>query len=223
MKLTLLVNYLLQHIGSRQQVKFRQAYYANVLSLTEAQLKKNIQDIALTIGLHLASLGVESECDGRVYIPESMKITVLIAANLYEVAQAHQVMRIATGDLGRAKIAALRACAKMTLSSEQTIPSKIMQIKVVRGTIAVVVVVKHRNIGTHLDAFRGDLPNALIVMVKLPSMSDVLGADELHSRLKVTRHTPPENSYIYSRLSSPACPSFFTPIMTHMGLKSSPP
>ena len=81
-----LIEYLVQHIGFCQQVKFRQAFYANVLSLTQAQLKKN-GDIALTINLHPASLGVKSECDGRICIPESVKISALIAENLYEVAQ----------------------------------------------------------------------------------------------------------------------------------------
>ena len=65
---------------------------------------------------------MESECDGRVYIPKNLKISVLVAENLYEVAQARQAKLASTGDNNGAKSAALRACATMTLTSEQTIP-----------------------------------------------------------------------------------------------------
>ena len=179
---------------SRQQIEFRQAFYTNILSLTQAQLTENIQDIALTVGLHPASLGVESECDGRVYIPKNLEISVLVAENLYEVAQARQAKLASTGDNDDAKTAAFRACAEMTLTSEQTIPSKIMQIKIAKGSVAVVIVVEHRNIETHLNAIREHLPNSLVVMVKFPSISDVPRAGGLHSRLKGTRPMQQENS-----------------------------
>ena len=154
-----------------------------------------MSDIALTVGLHPASLGVESECDGRIYIPEGMKIVVFYAQNLYEVAQARDAKLTLTGDTNAAKKAAIRSCAKMTLASEQTIPSKVMDIRITKGTVSVVIVVEHRNIGTRLDSIREDLPNALIIMVNLESMSDVFTrADRLHPRLKVTQRMPQESS-----------------------------
>ena len=206
----LVIKYLVQHIGTREEVKFRQAYYANVLSLTQAQLKKNIQDIALTIGLHPTSLGVESECDGRIYIPESVRITTRIAENLYKVAQAKDATLASTKDKNLAHKAALRACSKMTLASEQTIPSKVMDIRITKGTVRIVIVVEHRNIGTRLDAIQKELPNAIIIMVNLPSVSDVTGADRLHSRRKVIPHMQHESSSIYYKpYCTPRRSSFF--------------
>ena len=168
-----------------------------MLSLTQAQLKKSIQDIALTIGLHPTSLGVESECDGRIYIPESVKISARIAENLYNVAQAREAKLTSTGDINMAMKAALGACTKMTLTSEQTIPSKVMDIRITKDTVAIVIVVEHRNIGTRLDFIQKDLPNAIIIMVNRPSMSDVSGADRLHPRLKGTPHMLRESSLTY--------------------------
>ena len=86
------------------------------------------------IGLHPASLGVESECDGRIYIPKGVRIIVFITENLYEVAQARDAKLTSTGDINMAKKAAIRACAKMTLTSEQTIPSKVMEIRITNYT-----------------------------------------------------------------------------------------
>ena len=73
--------------------------------------------------------------------------------------------------------AALRACTNMTLTSEQCIPSMVMQIKIIKGTVAIFIVVEHMNIGTTLATIREDLPNAIIIMVNIPSMSDVPGAE----------------------------------------------
>ena len=55
-----LIEYLVQHIESCQQFKFRQAFYATVLSLTQAKVKTDIEDMVLTVNLHPASLEVES-------------------------------------------------------------------------------------------------------------------------------------------------------------------
>lgn len=157
-------------------------------------MRKNIQDIALTVGLHPASLGVESECDGRIYIPDSIKIVVRIAENLYEVAREREAKLAKTGDKTLAKKAALAACKKMTLTSEGTIPSKVMEIKITRGEVGIIIVVEHRNIGTRLDSIRKDLPNAVVVMVSVHLMSEITIAEKLHTRLKGVQRMPQESS-----------------------------
>ena len=170
-KLVLIVKYLCQHIGSRQQVKFRKAYYANILAMSSAQLKKSICDIALTIGLHPASLGVESEHDGRIYVPDGVNVWVRVAENMHEIAQTRQAKYDSSGSAESAKKAAVRACTKHQLKSEYQIPSRVMQVQVTKGTVSVVIVVEHRNLGTHLHSIRDSLPNALIIMVSLPPVS----------------------------------------------------
>ena len=108
---------------------------------------------------------------------ESVKMSTLIAENLYKVAQAKDAKLASTKDTYMAQKVALRACAKMTLTSEQTIPSKVMDIKITTGTVTIVIVVEHRNIGTRLNSIQKDLPNAVIIMVNLPSnRSDALSS-----------------------------------------------
>lgn len=93
-----------------------------------------------------------------------------------------------------AKKAALRACIKITLTSEQTVPSKVMNIRITKRTMAIIIIVKHQNIRTRLNSIQKDLPNAIIIMVNLPSISDVTRADRLYPRLKGILHIPQESS-----------------------------
>ena len=61
------------------------------------------------------------------------------------------------------------------------------EVNIAKGNIAIIIVVEHRNIDTTLALIRGDLPNAIIIMVNLPSMSNVPRANRLHSRLEATQ------------------------------------
>ena len=52
-----------------------------------------------------------------------------------------------------------------------------MDIRITKGTVTIVIVVEHRNIGTRLNSIQKDLPNAVIIMVNLPSKrSDALSS-----------------------------------------------
>ena len=70
------------------------------------------------------------------------------------------------------------------------------EVKITKGNIAIVIIVEHRNIGTTLTSIREDLPNAMVIIVNLPSVSNMPVANRLYSRLKATQHILPKSSWI---------------------------
>ena len=57
--------------SKEKKSKFRQAYYTNMLSLSEDELKRMIKDMALIANLHPLSLGIKHENDGGITIAKT--------------------------------------------------------------------------------------------------------------------------------------------------------
>lgn len=158
--------YLLRLVGRQIHKKARGSHYE--LGLTVPQARRYVADVALTIDMHPASLGIEPENDGKVYVADDIKLTLSIAENLFQFAEAVRDHRTADGRVQDAAID--KYCRTMTVRRLETIPSRIMRIKVRKGTtVRAVIVVEHRNVAYAMDWFRNNMHGCIIVMVILPS------------------------------------------------------
>ena len=154
--------YLLKIVGKQIHKKFRGCHYE--LGMTTAQARRLIADVALTIDVHPANLGIEPETEGKVYVAEDVRIRLWTAENLFQFAEATREYRDSKNrvtDEGIEKFG-----QRMTIRRVENIPPRIMKIKPVKPTaVRAVIVVEHRNIAYALDWFRHNLQGCMIVMV----------------------------------------------------------
>lgn len=167
--LTLLVQFLLEHIGLGDQRKFRQSLYANMGFLKEGQLRRMINSLAVTIGLHPLSLGIEPEETGKVWVNRSSKIRIRcwIADNVYDVAAVKQkALKTKTGPNRDVVVESAidRACRQYSVTEETIIPSKVYKLNVSGGP-ALVLIVEHQNVALAFKWLGLNAMRTIIVMV----------------------------------------------------------
>ena len=137
-----------------------------ILNLSVPQLKRVILDITLTINMHPSNLCIETEEDGKLYVGKNVHLKVWVAQNLFEFeekARSHQ----GSSSLRQSSANIFKHCGSpRTLATDSYIPSRILHVRLGRGsTMFSVVVVEHRNIATALTWLENSLTTCLIVMV----------------------------------------------------------
>lgn len=159
----MVIEYILQHVGTSEHVKFRQGGYAKCLSMSHSNFKDMVFNIAVTAELHPWSLGVEPEADGQVYLNPTTTIKLWIVDNLFKFAA-----KIQSGGFQNA----LGSIKPKAISNTEPIPPRIMQLKVTKGLSALraVVVVEHRNISLAVHWVEENLENVMIIIVGLLSL-----------------------------------------------------
>ena len=159
----MVIEYILQHVGMSEHVKFRQGGYAKCLSMSQSNFKDLVFNIAVTAELHPWSLGLEPEADGQVYLNPTTTIKLWIVDNLFKFAA-----KIQSGGFQNA----LGSIKPRAISNTEPIPSRIMQLKVTKGLPALraVVVVEHKNIGLAVHWVQHNLENVMIIIVRVLSL-----------------------------------------------------
>lgn len=166
-QLTLMCEYLVQHIGTKSLVKFRQAFYVNKKFMTSSQLHAMLWGMAITVDLHPWSLGVEPQEDGRVWVGASIRLRCYVAKELYHVAQARADAERAGRDVERAVLQACENHGLTHAAGEVTIPTRVYKIKSIGGKDPqFVIIVEHQNTGTMLQWVETNGREAVIVMVR---------------------------------------------------------
>ena len=152
---------MLQHVGTCEHVKFRQAGYAKSLSMSQPNLRDFVNNIAVTAGLHPWSLGLEPETDGKVYLNPTTTVKLWIVENLFKFAAKRQ------SDGFRNAIGSIKP---RPISNTEPIPTRIMQLKVTKGlsTLRAVVIIEHKNIGLAAHWVQENMENVIIIIVRFP-------------------------------------------------------
>lgn len=121
--------------------------------MTNAQVKKMLYDIAVTVSLHLVSVSIEAAANGRLYVGKDVKMFVYVAKNIYEVAKAR-----AEKPRKQKEEASIKACKNVRLMNDQIIPTHIYKFKITVGSVRSVVVVEYRDVATAMSGIDGNLP-----------------------------------------------------------------
>ena len=152
----MLAEWMMKATALKRATKLRHIYYAQVLRISQADIRKTINDIAITLHHHPLSLGVTSEADARLYMAPSKQIEVLVVDNTWSAAESHK-NRKAWRD-GEASV------RKVILGRDSTINSHIVKMKVVGGVKAVIVT-EHRNLDVESEWFQRNMHHSIVVMV----------------------------------------------------------
>ena len=212
------------HIVDAQEHKTLRALHYEVAMKTP-QLKRYIADIALTLDMHPANLGIESEESGRFYVGQDVHFNIRYCQNLFKVAQAAKDLRTDEGYLKAGAIMNRHICqrARFPAGMEYQIPHRVMKI-LSRGDclIRAVIVVEHRNVACAIEYWNKNLVFCLVVMVIVSPTSPVSLTDRSPSRLGDIRPVQRESSSTFCLKRIKKRSSSTTPIMTSKAPTFSP-
>ena len=170
-KLELIIEYLCLQIASHSPVKLRQAGYAQSLVMTQPQLRKMVCDIALTLNMHPANLGINPEENALIYLsPQKVRLKAWICSNPFTFAKTKKVNGLQ---------AAMHSCEIKTIQDGGVTPSRIMELRLTKGSVRAVVVVEHKNIGRELSWVQDNFKDVIIISVCRSSRTLEYGADQI--------------------------------------------
>jgi hypothetical protein len=164
------VQYLVLHIGDREEIKFRQSFYANKGVFNEGQLRAMLNDLAVTTNLHPTSLGIQAQEAGTVWVGSNVRIKLHLVQNVYTAASTKANAAVSSGGMTAAQRDAhverevLKGCRQHTITKEQPIPCKIWKLECPRAP-SLVIVLEHRNVGTALKWLEQNASSTIIIMV----------------------------------------------------------
>lgn len=101
-----------------------------------------MNDIAITCGLNPSSLGVDADETGKIYLGSRIGIRICRIVNVFAKSQ-----------------------VRKSLVSDETIPSRVVDVTSTRTRVRAVVVVEHRNLATAMMWLKEGFDDVLIVMV----------------------------------------------------------
>ena len=156
------MRYVLDHVDTQVHYKQRRAQYA--LGLPTSTLKSLITDLACTVNMHPANLGLSTEDDGRLFMGKKMFVRVFIAENLWQLAE--KLKHVNREDRRVFSEHVRKNCTRKALHSDDTIPSRVMDIDFGKTVPVAVIIVEHRNLATSFDWFKENIKGCLIVMVR---------------------------------------------------------
>ena len=180
-------------VDMQEHEKLRVLHYA--LAMRTAQLNRYILDIALTVDLHPALLGLETEEQGRFFVGGGLSFRVRYCQNLFRSGMEAKHMRTEEGYLTKEAIMNRRICQVATYpaNEQHIIPQRVMMIQTDRCAVAAVIVVEHRNVAEALQYWRDDLADCLVVMVIIPPIYLISLTNRDPTRPGAIRLAPREN------------------------------
>ncbi|KAG6991448.1 hypothetical protein G7Y79_00052g087880 [Physcia stellaris] len=159
-KMVVVIRYVLDHVDTQFPYTQRRAQYA--LGMPTSTLKSLITDLACTVNMHPANLGLTTEDDGRLYFGKKMYVRVYIAENLFQLAE--KLKHVNREDHRVFSEHVRRNCTLKDLHSDDTIPSRVMDIDLRKTVPVAVIIVEHRNLATSFDWFKENIKGCLIIM-----------------------------------------------------------
>ena len=150
-----IICHIVRLVDRQEHEKLRATHFS--LGIPTAQLKKWITDIALTINMHPATFGFESESDGVLFVGADVRLRIYRAVNLFLYAAHVKETRPDPKSKGTLEA--------VTLKTDNLIPLRIIRMDKCVAKIRVVLVIEHRNLGKGLQWMQDNLKDAVIVMV----------------------------------------------------------
>ena len=179
---------LMTIIDSQEHKKLRGLHYE--LEMRPPQLKRYIADIALTLDMHPANLGIESEETGKFFVGTEIVFKVRLCRNLFKSAMAGTKAEVEGTDfefqtddgyLTPQAIMNPNICQPVRYPTmrEHTIPHRVVKIMTNNCPLRAVIVVEHRNVALGIEYWKDNLHGCLIVMVTIPYVSLVSLTNDL--------------------------------------------